>query len=70
MKKPVLTAAAVRKRVASIDIIKDDDEGAHGNEDALWEEVLEAIAEGASNPKALAREALATRAIDFARWCA
>jgi hypothetical protein len=48
-----------------------DDEAAHGMEDALWADVLEAIASGAAEePAALARAALATLDIEFARWCA
>lgn len=67
----VLTVAAVKKKLAEIHAVAEDDEKAHGLEDALWAAVLEAIASGkARNPKALAAEALKSSAISFARWCA
>lgn len=47
-----------------------DDELAHSMEDALWEDVLRAIADGAPNAAELAKAALATKELDFARWCA
>lgn len=48
-----------------------DDEDAHGQEDDLWHDVLEAIAEGkAEDPIAMARLALTTAAYDFSRWYA
>jgi hypothetical protein len=43
---------------------------AHADEDALYLDVLTAIANGAENPAELALAALKTRDIDFARWCA
>ena len=60
----------VRERVQAIRDIAEDDEAAHCNEDGLWRDVLAAIAEGSSNSAELAREALVTGEIDFARWCA
>lgn len=48
----------------------DDDERAHGLEDELWERVLQAIAAGAENSRELAAEALKTKDMAFARWCA
>lgn len=65
-----MTADDVRARVAAIEAGKHDDERAHGNEDALWADVLAAIAQGADNSQALAVEALKTTGIHFARWCA
>lgn len=59
----------IRARVAGIRDNTHDDESAHASEDELHQDVLAAIADGADNPAALAREALATRGIDFARWC-
>jgi hypothetical protein len=47
-----------------------DPEEAHGLEDALWSDVLRAIAEGAENPRELAAEALTTEDIAFPRWYA
>ncbi len=61
---------SIRSVVAGIARESADDEVAHGDEDALWENVLEAIAGGAPDPAALASEALKTREIKFARWCA
>lgn len=60
----------VRDRVRRIDAARWDDEAAHGEEDTLHEDVLQAIADGADNPAELAQEALKTQDIDFARWCA
>lgn len=60
----------VRDRVRHIDALSRDDEGAHAEEDTLHQNVLQAIADGADNPAALAEEALKTQNIDFARWCA
>lgn len=56
-----------------VDKIKDmlpDHERAHSASDALWQEVLEAIRDGARNPSALASAALRTCRIPFSRWCA
>lgn len=47
-----------------------DDENAHIEEKRIWGEVLVAIAKGAPNADALAREALETSHIDFQRWYA
>ena len=60
----------VRNRVRHIDNIRHDDEAAHIKEDDLHQDVLQAIADGAADPAALAREALKTKDLDFARWCA
>jgi hypothetical protein len=66
----VITVAEVKARVAEIRALAGDDESAHSSEDALWAEVLQAIADGAPNAKELAKAALKTSEIDFARWCA
>lgn len=47
-----------------------DPERAHGDEDDILYEVLEAIAGGCENPRALAAEALKMRELDFPRWYA
>lgn len=61
----------VEKALRRIKRIRADDETAHMDEDDLHVEVLEAIAAGeCADPVALAREALKSREIDFARWCA
>lgn len=62
--------AEVRRRVAMIESIKDDDESAHAAEDRLYKDVLCAIAEGCRNPSLLAATALVATDIEFARWCA
>jgi hypothetical protein len=50
--------------------VASDDERAHAMEDELHVEVLDAIAQGEPYPAELAREALRTVEIHFARWCA
>ena len=66
-----MNVADIEKKVAYIESIKDDDEAAHGTEDGLRQEVLEAIATGtAENPAECAAAALRTSEIDFYRWCA
>lgn len=64
----------VRARISGIAGIAEspgDDQVAHGMEDRLWSDVLEAIANGTcDDPKACAAEALKTIDIHFARWCA
>lgn len=62
----------VRARIA--DIAKEakngDSERAHSREDKLFEDVLQAIADGCEAPSVLAREALESIKLDFPRWCA
>jgi electron transfer flavoprotein alpha/beta subunit len=65
-----MTIEQVKERVERIRAAARDDEAAHSLEDALHEDVLVAIAAGAPDASELAREALMTRHIDFARWCA
>ena len=62
----------VRKKVAEISAVSDeDDEQAHLSEDELYQEVMEAIANGeCDDPAGCAKEALKTLDIDFSRWCA
>lgn len=60
----------VKTRVQDIKNFKGDYEAAHSKEDELHREVLKAISEGEENPEKLAEEALKTREIDFARYCA
>lgn len=60
----------VRNRVRHIHNIRADDEVAHAEEDSLHGDVLQAIADGAPNAAELASEALRSKGIDFARWCA
>ncbi len=46
----------------------EDWEGIHMEEDDMYEDVLRAIAEGDPHSKLLAREALKSKNIKFARW--
>lgn len=62
-----MTVEEVRNRAAAISRLVRDDEAAHAAEDRLHEDVLYAIAEGASNSAELAREALLTRLLLFGR---
>lgn len=63
-----------RRRVAAIEAAKDNDENAHSQQDRLYRDVLQAIADGADfslgHAISLAREALAVEDIEFDRWCA
>jgi len=63
-----MTIDEVRERVDDIRHGAGDDETAHGMEDNLYIDVLEAIANGAGNPEKLAAEALKTQEIEFYRW--
>lgn len=66
-----MTPEEIAVKVGYIRDIAGDDEAAHGREDALHQEVLQAIAEGrCADPAACARAALETTNIEFARWCA
>lgn len=47
-----------------------DDEYAHRAEKKAWEMALAAIEAGAPNARELAKEALKTKSIEFARWYA
>lgn len=68
-----MTVKDILEKVEEIRTFASDDEAAHSAEDALWEQVLEAIAKGGLNStglRQLATAALKTRNINFARWCA
>lgn len=66
-----MTVDDVKKYVADIDAMRDDDENAHSLEDELHVAVLKAIADGeCTDPVGCATEALKTLFIDFSRWCA
>lgn len=65
-----LTVELVATLVEEVKAVRLDDEAAHSKEDVLHEMVLRAIAEGAKNPRKLAREALKTLDIQFSRYCA
>ncbi len=63
-----MTVKEVEERVYKIDQSIRDDEVAHGAEDELHQDVLQAIAEGAENASGLAAAALKTKDLNFARW--
>lgn len=65
-----MTLEEVRAGIELIRSKADDDEVAHGLEDDLRHEVLEAIANGAENARELAAELLKTSDIKFSRWTA
>ena len=66
-----MTISTVEAEVQRIAALAADDESAHIAEDELHQSVLAYIAEhGDAKSSALARAALATTDIGFARWCA
>jgi len=65
-----MTPEDVRARVAHISCTAGDWEAAHGAEDQLYKDVLNAIAAGAPNARALAQEAVVAALIDFPRYTA
>jgi hypothetical protein len=65
-----MTVEDVEKRVVEIRQRAWDDEAAHSDEDSLRDDVLQTIADGAENARALALAVLETSKIDFSRWCA
>lgn len=57
------------KRVKAIKELAHDDEAAHAAEDALYCDVLKAIANNTcEDPQSCAKEALRTNQINFDRW--
>ena len=67
----MITRLDIRKKVGEIAKIMDDDEGAHAKEDALRKLVLKTIAtSNTDDPIGICMEALKTRKLKFARWCA
>lgn len=66
----MITLTEAAERYAAIRLVACDPEVAHGMEDELRREVLQAIADGAPCPGALAIVALASESIEFRRWCA
>lgn len=65
-----MTYRDVIARVEAIEDVAHDYEKAHGMEDALWEDVLREIANAHPDSFGLARYALKTKDIEFARYCA
>lgn len=68
MTDDAMTPTDIRRRIDSINA--DDPEGAHGEEDSIWEDVLHAIVAGHPDPAAIAEAALKTMDLDFPRWYA
>lgn len=66
--KRKITVEYIKKEIS--DIRELDPESAHSSEDDLHQDVLKAIANGATNPAELAREALKSLKLDFPRWYA
>ena len=67
-----MTLDDIHQRLALIEAeaANQADAKAHAQQDQLWEDVLRAIAEEASNPAELARVALRANDIEFSRWYA
>jgi hypothetical protein len=65
-----VTIDEARRRLDDIRACVGDDEAAHSMEDALRRDVLQAIADGSPDAVELARIALESESLDFARWCA
>jgi hypothetical protein len=65
-----VTPEQVCERVAAVAARMDDAEGAHLAEDAIYTDVLRAIADGHADPAALAVEALKAEELDYGRWYA
>lgn len=66
----MITLLEVLDRVQRIKDSKYDDEEAHRLEDVLRDDVLKHIAIGNDSHAKLAKAALKTNRIRFARWCA
>ena len=66
----IQSVADVRSALAFISTAATDDEAAHAAEDAMRSKVLELVADGHPDSVALAKLALQSSAIKFARWCA
>lgn len=60
----------VKKTVNDIEESVVDFEGAHELEDDLYEAVLKEVVSGNPEARSMAAEALKTKLIDFARYCA
>ncbi len=64
-----MTVAEVEHRVQQLALVAHDNETAHTQEDDLYEELLEDIANGTCvDPRECAREALKTKLLPFRRW--
>lgn len=69
----VLTKEEALKRVELIELIKDDDEQAHTEEDALRDYFIECCSKGAYTKEEvidISSIVLSSNKINFSRWCA
>lgn len=64
------TLKNVQQCVDGMVALKGDPEVAHETEGDLYRIVLEEVAAGNPEGREMARAALATKTIDFPRWCA
>lgn len=64
-----MTPQMVKDRIAHIKGLTGDDDEAHAAEDALFFDVLKAIAHGSDRPALLAALALQSKDLSFARFC-
>lgn len=72
---PMAKKDEIRKRVEELRQAVENRAGGgneewHSDEDIIMAEALQAIADGASDPRGIAREALCLKEIEFARWYA
>ena len=65
-----MTPEDVRQRVEAIKVMAADDQIGHSEEDRLYHDVLVDIADCDCHAADLARQAIKTKEIDFARWYA
>ena len=65
-----MTVEDVRDMLGEIEAMAGDDEAAHMEQDRLYVRVLEHIANGDSQHRLIAHEALKVREIKFSRWYA
>lgn len=66
-----MSVEGIAARVSAIELLRDDPETAHYEEDEAYKAVLRAIADGsASNPAELAREVLRIDELPHSRWYA
>ena len=65
-----MTVGEIRERIQQIGeyASRDSNDEAHVDEDDLYLDTLRAIAEGASNARELAREAMRANALEYERW--
>lgn len=68
---PAMNVNTIKARIAEITalVLARDDKVAHGKEDALYQDVLRAIARGScTDPRACAKLVITTQDLSFGRW--